>query len=49
VTLRESMRSKRCLFDETAGSNPAEGVVVGVLCFFLCCAFSGLCDELITR
>ena len=29
-----AVRSKSCLIDETAGSNPAEGVVVDVLCFF---------------
>jgi hypothetical protein len=38
---RESMpvavRSKSSLIDETAGLNPAEGVVLGVLCFFMLC------------
>jgi hypothetical protein len=29
-----AVRSKSCLIDMTAGSNPSEGVVVGVLCFF---------------
>jgi hypothetical protein len=31
-----------------AGSNPAEGMDVCLLCFFLCCVGSGLCEEMIT-
>jgi hypothetical protein len=31
-----------------AGLNPAEGVNVRLLCLFVCCVGSGLCDALIT-
>jgi hypothetical protein len=38
-----------CFIAGIAGSNPAEGTDIRLMCFFVCCVGSGLCDELITR
>jgi hypothetical protein len=32
-----------------ADSNPVEGMDIFLLCFFVCCVGSDLCDKLITR
>jgi hypothetical protein len=49
VAMLSKADSCSCLITGVAGSNPAEGIDIHLLRWFLRCGSRGLCEKLITR